>query len=35
MARDLKINIRKRAVGTFFEFDKLDQAAAGHGNPLG
>lgn len=35
MARDLKINIRKRAIGTFFEFDKLDQAAAGRNNPLG
>lgn len=35
MARDLKINIRKRAIGTFFEFDKLDQATAGRNNPLG
>ena len=35
MARDLKINIRKRAIGTFFEYDKLDQAVAGHSNPLG
>ena len=35
MARDLKINIRKRAIGTFFEFDRLDQAAGGHNNPLG
>ena len=24
LARDLKINIRKRAIGTFFEWDKLD-----------
>lgn len=35
MARDLKINIRKRAIGTFFEFDRLDQAAGGRNNPLG
>ncbi|KAI1784417.1 hypothetical protein LXA43DRAFT_1066776 [Ganoderma leucocontextum] len=27
MARDLKINIRKRAIGTFFEWDKLDRAS--------
>ncbi|KAN0087822.1 hypothetical protein V8E55_006443 [Tylopilus felleus] len=26
LVRDLKINIRKRAVGSFFEWDKLDQA---------
>jgi len=24
LARDLKINIRKRAIGSFFEWDKLD-----------
>jgi len=35
MACDLKINIRKCAIGTFFEFEKLDQAAAGRNNPLG
>ena len=35
MARDLKINIRKRAVGSFFEWDKLDQAMKGHHQPLG
>ena len=35
MARDLKINIRKRAIGTFFEWDKLDRAAGGHDQPLG
>ena len=35
LARDLKINIRKRAIGTFFEWDKLDQAAGGGEQPLG
>ena len=35
MARDLKINIRKRAIGSFFEWDKLDQAAGGRGAALG
>jgi len=35
MARDLKINIRKRAVGTFFEWDKLDRAVGGKNKPLG
>jgi hypothetical protein len=35
MARDLKINIRKRAVGSFFEWDKLDQAAGGRDQALG
>ena len=25
MARDLKTNIRKRAIGSFFEWDKLDR----------
>src|SRR5271170_8216007 len=35
MARDLKINIRKRAVGSFFEWDKLDQAAGGRQEALG
>lgn len=35
MARDLKINIRKRAVGTFFEWDKLDRAVSGKDKPLG
>ncbi|KAG6839934.1 hypothetical protein C0991_010226 [Blastosporella zonata] len=28
-ARDLKINIRKRAIGSFLEWDKLDQAVGG------
>ena len=35
MARDLKINIRKRAIGSFFEWDKLDQATKGRHQPLG
>lgn len=35
MARDLKINIRKRAIGSFFEWDKLDQAAGGRAQALG
>lgn len=35
MARDLKINIRKRAIGTFFEWDRLDGAAGGRDQPLG
>ncbi|TFK61371.1 hypothetical protein BDN72DRAFT_743548, partial [Pluteus cervinus] len=35
LARDLKINIRKRAVGSFFEWDRLDQAAGGKGQSLG
>ncbi|KAJ8692510.1 hypothetical protein PTI98_009815 [Pleurotus ostreatus] len=32
--RDLKINIRKRAIGSFFEWDKLDQAVASVGTKL-
>jgi hypothetical protein len=35
MARDLKINIRKRAIGSFFEWDKLDQAVGGREEALG
>ena len=35
LARDLKINIRKRAVANFLEFDKLDRAVGGKQNPLG
>ena len=35
MARDLKINIRKRAIGSFFEWDKLDQATKGRHQLLG
>ncbi|OJT06898.1 hypothetical protein TRAPUB_2245 [Trametes pubescens] len=34
LARDLKINIRKRAIGSFFEWDKLSQAAGGRDQPL-
>lgn len=35
MARDLKINIRRRAIGSFFEWDKLDRAAGGAHPALG
>ena len=35
MARDLKMNIRKRAIGSFFEWDKLDRAAGGRDEALG
>jgi hypothetical protein len=35
MARDLKINIRKRAIASFFEREKLDRAVGGKQNPLG
>ena len=35
MARDLKMTIRKKAVGTFFEWDKLDRAVGGKDKPLG
>ncbi|KAF9231589.1 hypothetical protein BU15DRAFT_90869 [Melanogaster broomeanus] len=35
LARDLKINIRKRAIGTFFEWDKLDRAVGGAQQALG
>ena len=35
MARDLKINIRKRAVGSFFEWDRSDFAVGGKDKPLG
>jgi hypothetical protein len=35
MARDLKINIRKRAVGSFFEWERLDQAVGGRNQALG
>jgi hypothetical protein len=35
MARDLKINIRKRAIGSFFEWDRLDQAAGGRDQTIG
>lgn len=33
--RDLKINIRKRAIGSFFEWDKLDCAVGGRQKALG
>ncbi|KAG1817895.1 hypothetical protein EV424DRAFT_1324093, partial [Suillus variegatus] len=35
MACDLKINIWKRAIGSFFEWDKLDRAAGGANQALG
>lgn len=35
MARDLKINIRKRAIASFFEWDKLDRAVGGSHQALG
>lgn len=35
MAHNLKINIRKHAIGSFFEWDKLDQAAGGRQQALG
>ncbi|KAG9316189.1 hypothetical protein JVU11DRAFT_2213 [Chiua virens] len=35
LARDLKINICKRAIALFFEWDKLDQAVGGGQKPLG
>ncbi|KAG6377895.1 hypothetical protein JVT61DRAFT_14683 [Boletus reticuloceps] len=35
MARDLKINIRKREIGSFFEWDKLDRAVGGKDKALG
>lgn len=35
MARDLKMNIRKRAIASFFEWDKLDRAVGGAQQALG
>ncbi|KAK1222995.1 hypothetical protein PQX77_014141 [Marasmius sp. AFHP31] len=35
LARDLKITIRKKAIGSFFEWDKLDMAVGGMHEPLG
>ncbi|KAG2054503.1 hypothetical protein BDR06DRAFT_1049502 [Suillus hirtellus] len=35
MARDLKMNIRKRAIASFFEWDKLDRAVGGSQQTLG
>lgn len=32
---DLKINIRKRVIGSFFEWDKLDQAVGGRQQAIG
>ena len=34
-ARDLKINVRKRAIANFLEWDRLDQAAGGRNIALG
>ncbi|KAG2744422.1 hypothetical protein P692DRAFT_201808444 [Suillus brevipes Sb2] len=35
LAWDIKINIRKRAIGSFFEWDKLDRAVGGTQQALG
>ena len=35
VARDLKINIRERAIGSFFEWDRLDQAVGRRNQALG
>lgn len=35
MARDLKMNVRKRAIASFFEWDKLDRAVGGAQQALG
>jgi hypothetical protein len=35
MARNLKINIRKHAIGSFFEWDRLDQAVGGREAAMG
>ncbi|KAJ7589300.1 hypothetical protein C8J56DRAFT_1048941 [Mycena floridula] len=35
LARDLKISLRKRVVGTFLEMDRLDQACGGANQALG
>ncbi|KAG7088856.1 hypothetical protein E1B28_012810 [Marasmius oreades] len=35
LARDLKINVRKRCIGSFFEWDKLDRAVGGRDFALG
>ena len=35
LARNLKINIHKRAIRSFFEWDKLDQAVSGAQKALG
>ena len=35
LVQDLKINIHKRAIANFLEFNKLDRAVGGKQNPLG
>ena len=35
LARDLKFNIRKWAIGSFFEWDKLDHTVGGKQKALG
>jgi hypothetical protein len=35
LAHDLKINIQKHAIGSFFEWDKLDRAISGTQQALG
>lgn len=35
IARDVKINVRKRAVGSFFEWERLDRASGGRDQTLG
>lgn len=35
IAHDLKINVRKRAIGSFFEWERLDQASGGREQVLG
>ncbi|KAG6899356.1 hypothetical protein C0993_010997 [Termitomyces sp. T159_Od127] len=35
IARDLKINVRKRAIGSFFEWERIDQASGGREQALG
>lgn len=35
LARDLKMTIRRKAVGSFFEWERLDRAVGGHHLPLG
>ncbi|PPQ96642.1 hypothetical protein CVT26_010666, partial [Gymnopilus dilepis] len=35
LAHDLKISIRRRAIGSFFEWDRLDQAVGGRNLALG
>jgi len=34
LAQDLKINICRRAIGSFLEWEHLDQAIGGKGQPL-